>query len=365
MILDHLLGRIEVADPTKNKQYVPWIIRAYTNNPSLKFEDLLAHVSTPLQKFFKLVNKKQIPAPNNDIGRIKDLATLVQVVDQYPDVVDQPKNVDRGQAKPFYDDQDLRIIIPQDQAAACYYGQGTKWCTASTSAHNMFDRYNKEGEMYIVIPKKPAYNGEKFQFHFQTKQFMDEKDHRVNLATLRERYPQLASIFAQQAKANHVLALDPEITDIAGMMNKAMPRFQSIMVNAMSHQAKSKAKEIYVELGRAVRALKGLEEIWELAEDMLDRKGIGELALAITYIIRDNPDIADDTDALYDLLGEPITEFVRNSDLWIYITEVIEDDYEDAEFDAAMTIEGELQSMMQHLVPEVFAEAIEEVKRLG
>jgi hypothetical protein len=30
-----------------------------------------------------------------------------------------------------------------------------------------------------------------------------------------------------------------------------------------------------------------------------------------------------------------------------------------------MTIEGELQSMIQKLVPEVFDEAIEEVKRLG
>lgn len=366
VVLDHLLGRIEIADPTKNKQYVPWIIRAYTNNPSLKFEDLLAHVSTPLQKFFKLVNKKQIPAPNNDIGRIKDLAGLVQTVDQYPDVVDQPKNVNRGQAKPFYDDQDLRIIIPQDQAAACYYGQGTKWCTASTEAHNMFDRYNQEGEMYIVMPKKPAYNGEKYQFHFQTKQFMDEKDHRINLATLRERYPQLATIFAQQAKANHVLALDPEITDLAGMMNKAMPRFQSILASAISQQAKEKAKEIYVELGRAVRSLKGMEEIWELAEDMLDRKGIGELALAVTYIIRDNPDVADDDDALYDLLGDPITTFVREQELWLYAMEVLEElEDEEAEFDVAMTIEGELQSMMQKLVPEVFAEAIEEVKRLG
>jgi hypothetical protein len=69
---------------------------------------------------------------------------------------------------------------------------------------------------------------------------------------------------------------------------------------------------------------------------------------------------------LYDVIGEPIIEFVRDSELWIYAMEVLEElEDEEAEFDVAMTIEGELQAMLQALIPEVFAEAIEEVKRLG
>jgi hypothetical protein len=363
--LQYLLELIEKSDPTKNKQYVPWIVRMYVNTPSLKFEDAVSKVTEPLKKFFQLTNKKQIPAPNNDIGRIKDLAGLVQIVDQHPDVEDKPKNVDRGQAKAYHEDQDIRVIVPEDETAACYYGQGTKWCTAGRE-HNMFDSYNKQGEMYIVIPKKPAYTGEKYQFHFQTKQFMDEKDHRVDMSALRGRFPQLATIFAKQAKQNNVLSLDPEISDLPAMMQKVMPRFQSILAGAINQQAKSRAKEIYVELGRAVRVFKNLEEIWELAEDMLDQDGIRSLSTAISRAIYDDPEVADNEDQLYDVIGEPIIEFVRDSELWIYAMEVLEElEDEEAEFDVAMTIEGELQAMLQALIPEVFAEAIEEVKRLG
>jgi hypothetical protein len=362
VVLDHLLGRIELADPTKNKQYVPWIIRNYVNNPSLKFEDAITKVTEPLQKFFKLVNKKQIPAPNNDIGRIKDLAGLVQVVDQHPDVVDEPKDVDRGQAKPYYQDADIRVLIPEDQTAACYYGQGTKWCTAGKE-NNMFNRYNKEGEMYIILPKKPSYAGEKYQFHFQTKQFMNEKDHRVNLTELRNRYPQLATIFARQAKENHILALDPEITDLPALMIRAMPVFGESLRHLLEQNRTTLAKEIFKEMGRAVKFFNGMEEIYELAEDMMSKRGINDLTRSIVQLIQEAPELVNDDDALYDEISGPITDFVRGREIWFYIQEVLEDiEDEEAEFECAMTIEGELSALLQKLIPQAFADAVETVK---
>ena len=241
--LQYLLELIERADPTKNKQYIPWIIRMYVNTPNLKFEDAVSKVTEPLKKFFKLVSKKQIPQPNNDIGRIKDLAQLVQLVDQYPDVVDQPKDVNRGQAKPYYEDQDLRIIIPQDQTAACYYGQGTKWCTAAQQ-NNMFDRYNKSGEMYIIVPKKPAYVGEKFQFHFPSKQFMNEKDQRVNLRELRARFPQLADVFAKQAAESGVIALDKNMDDVTAQLPTILPAFRDRLRALIRADSRRLSREI-------------------------------------------------------------------------------------------------------------------------
>lgn len=364
--LDRLLASVEQADPTKNKQYVPWIIRMYVNTPSLKFEDAVSKVSEPLNKFFKLVSKKQIPAPNNDIGRIKDLAGLVQTVDQFPDVVDQPKDVNRGQAKPYHEDSDLRIIVPQDQTAACYYGQGTKWCTAAQN-NNMFDRYNNAGEMYIILPKKPTYPGEKYQLHFPTKQFMDEKDHRASLTELRARYPQLADIFAKQATEFNILALRKDITDLNATMQQALPVFRSTLKTMIDRQAKATAKEITMELGKAVRALRGSDEIWELSEDMFDADSVSvKLANMAANIVADDPDVASDEDQLFDLISNDITEIVRDTELWLYITELLEElEDEEAEFDAAMVIEGELNSMLQKLIPEAFAQAINSAKRAG
>jgi hypothetical protein len=361
-VLDHLLSRIELADPTKNKQYVPWLVRMYLNTAHLKFEDAVSKTTEPLAKFYKLVQKKQISQPNNDIGRIKDLASLVQLVDRYPDVEDKPKDVDRGQAKPYYEDADIRVIIPQDQTAACYYGQGTKWCTAAQN-NNMFNRYNNNGEMYIIIPKKPAYPGEKYQFHFQTKQFMDEKDHRVNLVELRERLPQLATIFAKQSKANNILVLDPDITDLPATLQRAIPAFRQFLKQSLSEQVRPLAKEIYSELGKTVRIFRGLEDLYELAEDMLSDSGIRDLALAVTNILANNPQISDDEDALFDELSGTVVEFVREREIWLYIVEVLENlEDEEAEFDCAMIIEGELTALLQKLIPKAFADAIETVK---
>jgi len=363
-VLQYLLGWVEKADPTKNKQYVPWIIRTYINSPSLKFEDAVSKIAEPLKKFFQLVNKKQIPAPNNDIGRIKDLATLVQVVDQHPDVVDQPKDVNRGQAKAYYEDADIRVIVPEDQTAACYYGQGTKWCTAAQN-NNMFDRYNKDGEMYIIMPKKPEHAGEKYQFHFPTKQFMDEQDRRVSLIELRARFPQLVDVFAKQATEFNILALRKDITDLNATMQQALPVFRSTLKTIIDRESKDKAKEIYIEIGGSVRILKGLEEIWELAEDMFDEGGLSKsLADMAANIIADDPDVANDEDQLFDLISGDITEIVRGTELWAYCVEVLEDfEDEESEFDLAMAIEGELNLMLQKLIPEAFAQAINAVKR--
>ena len=362
--LQYLLELVEKADPTKNKQYVPWIIRNYVNNPSLKFEDAVSKVGEPLLKFYKLVNKKQIPTPNNDIGRIKDLAQLVQVVDQYPDVEDKPKDVNRGQAKPYYDDQDIRVIIPEDETAACYYGQGTKWCTAAQN-NNMFNRYNESGEMYIILPKKPEYPGEKYQFHFQSKQFMDEKDHRVNLRELRTRFPQLADIFAKQAEENGIIALDKNMDNVTEQLPTILPLFRNHLRTLIQRDSRRVAREIMGEVAAVSKLFKDFkDEVWEMAEIMME-EDVTPKATAIMYMISDlGIEVINDEDQLYDHLGELVSEIRVKSDLWIYITEMLEDmEDEEGQFDCAMAIDGEVTSMLINLIPSAFQEAVNAVKR--
>ena len=50
--------------------------------------------------------------------------------------------------------------------AACYYGQGTRWCTAATRGKNYFSEYHNESPLLIILPKEPQYPGEKYQLHF-------------------------------------------------------------------------------------------------------------------------------------------------------------------------------------------------------
>lgn len=80
--------------------------------------------------------------------------------------------------------------------AACFYGgyylepsKGeTRWCTSSPGL-SWFDRYIKDGPLYVVIPndsegkigQKSGLPAERYQFHFPSNQFMDVADHQIDL----------------------------------------------------------------------------------------------------------------------------------------------------------------------------------------
>ena len=208
MVIDWLIQQLEDADPTPNKEYVQWMARKYSDpNNMVKFEDYLGQLPQYLAKFHKLKQRRMIDNPRNDINRYDNVPDFMNVIDEYPDPERKQSGDEvKGKTKTFYEDNDLRIIVPEDQVAACYYGRGTRWCTAATMGKNYFDQYNSQGPLYIVIPKRPEYNGEKYQFSFAYDQFMDERDRSIDDEIGRElaqKYPQLYKIFNKEIKKNH------------------------------------------------------------------------------------------------------------------------------------------------------------------
>jgi hypothetical protein len=169
-ILISIMQAIEGADPTKNKEYTVFLAKMYAQGGwGAKIEDLESKVKPALEKFHLLKLKKKIPSPRNDIMRYTDLADFVAVMDEYEDP-EEKKQVDKGTAKTVFENDAVRIVVPEDQNAACYYGQGTRWCTAATKGSNYFGHYSKEGPLYILLPKQPKYDGEKYQLHFESEQ---------------------------------------------------------------------------------------------------------------------------------------------------------------------------------------------------
>lgn len=164
-LIQFALEQVEQTDPSPNKQYVQWILRTYVKDANSWFEDVLSTLSDYLNKFYKLNIKKKIPSPRNDINRYESFADFMGVIDEYPDPDAVPLK-DKGEAYALYEDEDWRIIVPVNKAAACYYGQGTRWCTAATKGENRFDYYNRSAPLLIALPKNPKYAGEKYQFQF-------------------------------------------------------------------------------------------------------------------------------------------------------------------------------------------------------
>jgi len=91
-----------------------------------------------------------------------------------------------------------QLAIPETQEASCELGRGTKWCTAAAK-DNMFDQYSEDGPLYVWRDK----NGKKYQFHFETAQFMDSKDVPIDARTIeyfRTKHPVLSKLFVKGEK---------------------------------------------------------------------------------------------------------------------------------------------------------------------
>jgi len=204
-LIDVVLNQLEQADPTKNKEYTQGLAKLYANG-GLKLEDATSTLSDYLNKFHKLKIKKLIPAGQNDFLRYKTAQEFMTTMDQFPDPDEQIKpNIDKGHADEYYNDDQIRIIEPLNEPAACYYGQGTRWCTSGKN-NNMFDTYAQDGSIYIIIPKHPSYPGEKYQFHFESNQFMDPQDDPVDLSALVKKYPGLKNAFWDQGARYDIVA---------------------------------------------------------------------------------------------------------------------------------------------------------------
>ena len=191
-LLNKIFAQIESGDPSKNKEYSQWLARMYSKGDT-PLEDIKSKTRDDLEKYIALKLRKKLKPEHKDINQIKAPINLSQAMANYSDEELEAPVTDRGSSREIYRDSAIRVIVPKDTAAACYYGQGTKWCTAARS-NNMFDQYHKMGDMYIIMPTKPKYEGEKYQFHFQSGQFMDEQDRDVDMYKVLKQYPSIRNI---------------------------------------------------------------------------------------------------------------------------------------------------------------------------
>lgn len=187
-----LLDLIIQVDPTKNSQYTDWILRQYLSNQFRYIEDI--GKATSLLSFYEKA-KPKLPQEARDINKFKTF-------DQFYDYIDELKNkkvdttsnrekerqfeqelISNKEVEIFYNSPDIKIVIPRTERASCYFGRNTRWCTAAEDAeNNMFDYYSQDGDLYILLFKK---TNTRWQFHFESGQFMDEKDKALSPAEVK------------------------------------------------------------------------------------------------------------------------------------------------------------------------------------
>lgn len=196
------------ADPSPNKKYLSWIVESYIAGGIPRLEDV-GRTRDALEKFAKLLTLKTVlQEGDKDIKQFCGIAGCVKktrkqvgledLVDKYRNVLEQHEGkkakaraVKEEETVEVYSDDKIRIVQPRTEASACHYGQQTRWCTATTKGENMFKEYSATDKLYIIIPKQPQHEGEKYQLHCKDQQYMNEKDQPISLAKLLKRFPEL------------------------------------------------------------------------------------------------------------------------------------------------------------------------------
>lgn len=169
---------------------IMWLSRMYAAK-QFKLEDA-SRVKKTIETFDKVKKKLDV----KDLNAYKTLNALYDAIEPHEGAEEEvskkqaDKQIKTQETEVFLKEPDLLVLIPKSEAAACKYGAGTKWCTAADE-NNMFSHYDAQGKLYIIIaptlPKKKVGDNEyerKFQLHYQTDSFMDERDQPVGTADI-------------------------------------------------------------------------------------------------------------------------------------------------------------------------------------
>ena len=244
--------RPEDMEKIKIGKYTQWILKNFTtpnidlssgitdpNSPAVKqaikeyqalFLEDLYKVTGDLMKFERF--KKQLPQEYRDINKLTPETLYDQVKDfsleKTKATADEKKEASSTYQHPGAEEVkrfgNWTVVKISNTGqlgkdAACFYGgyylepqKGeTRWCTSSPGL-TWFDRYIKDGPLYVVIPNSPTKFtgsmdvGEKsglpalrYQFHFPSNQYMDPADRQIDLVDfLKKQEPDLKDYFKPQ-----------------------------------------------------------------------------------------------------------------------------------------------------------------------
>jgi hypothetical protein len=169
---------LKAGDPTPHQEYSQWITHHYATGGIKSVEDFGGRVHGALSAFHDAKRRGHLKrlGISADINQHKGLGALEDVVDKLPKP--EPKDPDRPEPHEYekHEEEHWTHYTPYTEKAAKYYGRGTRWCTAAKNGC-MFNDYNSEGDhLHIMVPKKPIYPGEKYQYHVGSGSFMDMRD---------------------------------------------------------------------------------------------------------------------------------------------------------------------------------------------
>jgi Fe2+ or Zn2+ uptake regulation protein len=203
-IIQHL---VDILSTQQQKYpYVRWILDHYISGDIKKAEDF-SRAAVALEVISQ--KKHLLPINKRDINKIKSFDELESLKEKLEsqstgkEMKSTEKEKIYKEIEVVYEGPEGKVLIPKTEAASCFLGKGTRWCTAATKGYNYFDHYNSKGPLYVILPS----DGRKFQFHFETHSLMDEKDKTVDISEFKSTYPWVFGKTIKFSERRQILAV--------------------------------------------------------------------------------------------------------------------------------------------------------------
>ena len=195
-------------------KYLDWVGKVMDE---INFDETFSKVVPTVTRF----NNISTNLPQTDINQYNSFNELYDSITKYDSRIRRDvKQVKGGNV--VYDDGVFFVVNPLNYESSCYYGKGTKWCTAAeTDSH--FKRYNEDGKLFYIIDRTKASNDPNYKIAMLKKfdgdvSFFDVKDDRVDAKNvfgekkyneimssadefLNEVYPEQVKIYADKVAA--------------------------------------------------------------------------------------------------------------------------------------------------------------------
>jgi len=111
--------------------------------------DDLMKTKIAIEKFIKYQKNLE----EKDINQYDSLKDISDEISKHENKVRRDvKEIDGADV--VYEDDRFTVVSPKTHEASCYYGAGSKWCTAAKSSDAHFMSYNRDGKLFYFLDKK-------------------------------------------------------------------------------------------------------------------------------------------------------------------------------------------------------------------
>jgi hypothetical protein len=252
------------------QKFLMWV---GNNFDSVNFNENFPSLQNALNTFVRIGSN----LPQTDLNEYKNVGQLMEVIKDYEGKARREvKKVEGGNV--VYEDPRFFIVNPLTHQSSCYYGKGTKWCTAADTDHQ-FTQYNQDGKLIYILDKTKPTNDPYYKIAILQKfngdnTVYDAKDETIkNLSELvgEENYKKITTSINDYLELEFGEQL--KIWRDKESAKKEKERLERLSVQRILNQREEEAQE------------RRLDNEWELGPDCPE---VGLKAHALLQYLQDN-----------------------------------------------------------------------------